>query len=42
MARAKRVARFAFVEAELGAAAEDGVLGPIEREQRALDPTDLA
>ena len=38
----QRVARFALVEAKLGAAAESWVLDPIECEQRALDSTDLA
>jgi hypothetical protein len=37
-----RVARFALVEPEMGAAAEVGVLDPIKREQRALDAADLA
>ena len=38
----QRVARFALVEPEMGAAAEVGVLDPIKREQRALDAADLA
>jgi len=37
----QRVARFALVEPEMGAAAEVGVLDPIKREQRALDAADL-
>jgi hypothetical protein len=37
----ERVARFALVEPEMGAAAELGVLDPIKRKQCPLDAADL-